>query len=46
MPINPESPEINANMAYSLYKIGKSNEALPYAKKARELLPGNDRIQI
>lgn len=35
--INSDSAEINNNMAYSLYKMGKNNEALPYIKKAQEL---------
>ncbi len=43
--INPDSMEINNNMAYSLYKMEKKNEALPYIKKAMELASGNESVK-
>lgn len=43
--INPDSMEINNNMAYSLYKMEKKNEALPYIKKALELASGNESVK-
>jgi tetratricopeptide (TPR) repeat protein len=43
--INPDSAEINNNMAYSLYKMEKKNEALHYIKKAMELASGNESIK-
>ena len=43
--INPESVEINTNMAQSLVMMGKSNEAESYAKKALTLAPDNEMIK-
>lgn len=43
--MNADSAEINNNMAYSLYKMGKNNEALPYIKKAQELSSSNESIK-
>jgi len=43
--INPDSAEINNNMAYSLYKMEKKNEALPYIKKALELASGKESVK-
>jgi tetratricopeptide (TPR) repeat protein len=43
--IKPDSAEINNNMAYSLYKMEKKNEALHYIKKAMELASGNESIK-
>ena len=42
--INSDSAEINSNMAFCLYRMGKNNEALNYAKRAKELLPDNESI--
>lgn len=43
--MNPDSSEINSNMAYSLFKMGKGNEALPYMKRAQELDSANEKIK-
>ena len=43
--INPESAEINTNIAQSLVMMGKSNDAESYAKKAVELAPDNETIK-
>ncbi len=43
--INPESAEINANIAQSLNMMGKANDAEGYAKKALELAPDNEMIK-
>jgi len=43
--INPESPEINANIAQSFVMMGKSKEAEAYAKKALEYSPDNEKIK-
>jgi len=43
--VNPQSPEINANMANSLIMMGKSNDAEVYAKKGLELAPDNEIIK-
>lgn len=43
--INGDSAEINNNMAYCLYKMGKNNEALPYIKKALELASDKESIK-
>ncbi len=43
--INPESVEINTNIAQSLVMMGKSNDAEGYAKKALSLAPDNEMIK-
>lgn len=43
--VNPESAEINANMAQSFILMGKSSEAESYAKKAQTLAPDNEMIK-
>ena len=43
--INGDSAEINNNMAYCLYKMGKNNEAIPYIKKALELSSDKESIK-
>ncbi|MCL1864661.1 MAG: tetratricopeptide repeat protein [Spirochaetes bacterium] len=43
--IQPDSPEINYNVAQSLLMIGKNKEALDYAKRALELNPDNESIK-
>jgi len=43
--INPESVEINTNIAQSFVMMGKSNEAEGYAKKALELKPDSEMIK-
>lgn len=43
--INPESAEINANIAHSLIMMGKSNDAEIYAKKGLELEPNSEIIK-
>jgi len=43
--VNPQSAEINANMANSLIMMGKSNDAEVYAKKGLELAPDNEIIK-
>ena len=43
--INPESAEINTNIAQSLNMMGKANDAEGYAKKALELAPDNEMIK-
>ncbi len=43
--VNPESAEINANIAESFVMMGKNNEAESYAKKAMGLSPDNEMIK-
>lgn len=43
--IDPDSPEINNNMALSLLMMGKTNDAVFYIKKATELAPDNQKIK-
>lgn len=43
--INPESVEINTNIAQSLVMMGKSNDAESYARKALTLAPDNEMIK-
>jgi len=43
--INPNSAEINTNIAQSLIMMGKANDAEGYAKKALELAPDNEMIK-
>jgi Flp pilus assembly protein TadD len=43
--INPESAEINTNLAQSLVLMGKEVDAEQYAKKALELSPDNEIIR-
>lgn len=43
--INPESAEINLNLAQSLVMMGKSKDAEGYARKALELAPGNEMVK-
>jgi len=43
--INPNSAEINTNIAQSLIMMGKANDAEGYAKKALELVPDNEMIK-
>lgn len=44
--INPESAEINTNIAQSLVMMGKNNDAEPFARKALALAPDNEKIKI
>jgi tetratricopeptide (TPR) repeat protein len=43
--VNPDSAEINLNIAQSLVMMGKINEAENYAKKANVLAPENEMIK-
>ena len=43
--IQPDSAEINYNIAQSLLMMGKNNEALDYAKRALELDPDSESIK-
>ncbi len=43
--VNPQSAEINANLAHSLLMLGKFDEADGYAKKGLELAPDNEIIK-
>jgi tetratricopeptide (TPR) repeat protein len=43
--IQPNSAEINYNIAQSLLMLGKNNEALDYAKRALELDPSSESIK-
>ncbi|MCL2156125.1 MAG: tetratricopeptide repeat protein [Leptospirales bacterium] len=43
--IQPDSAEINYNIAQSLLMLGKNNEALDYAKRALELDSDNESIK-
>jgi tetratricopeptide (TPR) repeat protein len=43
--IQPDSAEINYNIARSLLMMNKNNEALDYAKRALELAPDNEAIK-
>lgn len=43
--INPESAEINTNIAQSLVMMGKSSDAEFYARKGLELSPNNELIK-
>ncbi len=43
--VNPDSAEINLNIAQSLIMMGKFNDAENYAKKANNLVPDNEMIK-
>jgi tetratricopeptide (TPR) repeat protein len=43
--VNPDSAEINLNIAQSLISMGKFNDAEIYAKKANTLSPDNEMIK-